>query len=116
VTVEVDGGPTRTVVVNFSLTGSITVRDNGAVADDAFQVILDGKVVGQTTVGGTNEFSVRNLQPGTHTLTVIAVVAPDNIGTYEVSVRNGLTFSGGGTVRSGRLPQGGATTFNVLVP
>lgn len=106
----------KVIVVDLTQIGSITVRDNGSAADDAFRVALDGKVVGQSTVGGSNEFSIKNLSAGLHTLTLTGVVVPDDIGTYEVSLRNGLTFAGGGTVRSGIVRLNETVTFTVIVP
>jgi len=50
------------------------------------------------------------------TLTIVAVVAPDDVGTYQISLAQGLTFSDGTAVRSGTIPQGGSASFSVIVP
>lgn len=96
--------------------GSITVRDNGSLADDAFSIAINGLLVCQTSIGASNTCGVGNLRPGTATLTIVAVIAPDNVGTYEISLADGLTFAGGSTVRSGTLPQGGAASFSIIIP
>jgi murein DD-endopeptidase MepM/ murein hydrolase activator NlpD len=96
--------------------GSIVVRDNGPVADDAFSVEFDNVLLGQTQTGGSSNFAVNNLIPGTHSLKITAVIAPDNAGTYEITLSDGLTFVGGGTVRSGTLSLGGSAVFGVIVP
>ncbi|HEU0299463.1 MAG TPA: M23 family metallopeptidase, partial [Longimicrobium sp.] len=96
--------------------GSITVRDNGNLADDAFAVYLDGHLIGQTAIGASNSIALNNLIPGSHTLRVTAIIAPDNVGTYEVILSNGITFAGGGTRASGTIPQGGSATGTIIVP
>lgn len=96
--------------------GSITVRDNGNAADDAFRVFFDGVLLGQTAVGQLNSLAVSNLRPGTHQLQIVAIIAPDDDGTYEVSLSNGLTFSDSTTSKVGDLTQGGSVTFSVIVP
>ena len=96
--------------------GSITVRDNGNLADDAFEVRFDGILLGSTTIGAANTLAVSNLLPGAHTVTLTATIAPDNVGTYEISLNDGLVFTSGGTSRSGTLPQGGSVNFAVDVP
>lgn len=102
--------------IGTNISGSITVRDNGSLADDAFRVSLDGTVLGTTAIGASNTFAVNNIRSGTHTLTILCTVAPDDVGTYEVTLSQGLTFSGGGTSRSGTLTQGGTVTFTINAP
>jgi murein DD-endopeptidase MepM/ murein hydrolase activator NlpD len=96
--------------------GSITVRDNGNLADDAFAVYLDGILIGQTAIGASNSIALNNLIPGTRTLSVTAIIAPDNVGTLEIILSSGITFAGGGTTRSTTIPQGGAVVYNIIVP
>jgi len=102
--------------VGTNVTGSITVRDNGNIADDSFRVVLDGIALGQTAIGASNTFAVNSLRSGAHQLTVTCLIAPDDVGTYEVTLSNGLTFSGGGTLKSGTLTQGGSISFTVNAP
>jgi murein DD-endopeptidase MepM/ murein hydrolase activator NlpD len=97
-------------------TGSITVADNGSLADDAFEVFISGRSVCRTQIGASNTCAVGSLRPGTVTLTIVAVVAPDDVGTYQISLAQGLTFSDGTAVRSGTIPQGGSASFSVIVP
>jgi murein DD-endopeptidase MepM/ murein hydrolase activator NlpD len=96
--------------------GSITVRDNGSAADDAFQVFMDNNLIGSTEIGASNTLAVNNLIPGNHQLKITAIIAPDNVGTYEITLNDGLTFSGGGASASGILAQGASTTFTIAVP
>ena len=96
--------------------GIVSVRDNGTLADDAFAVAVDGAVLGATTIGGANTLPIGALRPGTRQLTVQAITAPDNVGTYEVILGGGLTFGDGTLRRSGTVPQGGAVTFGITVP
>ncbi len=102
--------------INSNATGGITVRDNGSVADDAFTVLINGLQVCSTTIGASNTCAVGNLRSGTATLTIIANIAPDDVGTYEVTLSDGLTFSDGTTVRSSTLPQDGSASFPINIP
>jgi len=96
--------------------GSITVRDNGFLADDAFQVFLDNTLIGSTAIGASNTLAVNNLIPGNHQIRIVAIIAPDNKGTYEITLNDGLTFSGGGTSTSGVLQEGSSEVFTIVVP
>ena len=96
--------------------GSITAGDNGNLADDAFQLSLNGIDIGTTTIGGTNNLSVNNLIPGEYTLVLTVVIAPDNVGTWFIRLNDGLTFADGRTVRIGSDPQGASIPFSVIVP
>ncbi len=102
--------------IGRNVSGSITIRDNGNIADDAFQVSVDGREVGRTQIGQPNSIAVNNLLPGQHRLTITVLIAPDNQGTYEVSLSNGWTFVGGGTARSAFPPQGASDSYDFIVP
>jgi hypothetical protein len=102
--------------IGRTVTGDITVGDNGNLADDAFTVAINGLVVCRTATGATNTCAVGNLRPGTVTLILTADVAPDDLGTYFVSLSNGLTFADGGVEESGSMPQGASVAFEVNVP
>jgi murein DD-endopeptidase MepM/ murein hydrolase activator NlpD len=102
--------------IGTNLSTSITVGDNGNVADDSFGVYLDGLFLGQTTLGGTNTLAAGNLRPGSHTLTIVCVVAPDNIGTLGVSLADGVTFTDGSTTRSETLEEGAQISYDIIVP
>jgi hypothetical protein len=95
---------------------AITVGDNGFAADDAFEVTLDGVVIGRTAIGASNTLTVPSLAPGPHSLQVTCIIAPDNVGTYEVSLSQGVEFTDGSTYESGELPQGGSTSFTIIAP
>jgi len=96
--------------------GSITVRDNGNLADDSFAVYLDGIHIGTTEIGAANNFAINNLIPGDHTLRVQGVVVPDNVGTYEILLASGITFTNGTIRLSGTVTSGGSASFVIIVP
>ncbi len=102
----------------FPYTGiaGVVVRDNGAVADDIFEVSLDGVVIGRTSKGGSGQFRLKNLRPGVRTLAVKTVEDDVPPGTYEVSLNDGLLFVGGGSTRSGNLNLGSSIPFEIVVP
>mmetsp|Transcript_33176 Transcript_33176/g.54770 ORF Transcript_33176/g.54770 Transcript_33176/m.54770 type:complete len:780 (+) Transcript_33176:77-2416(+) len=102
--------------VGVVTSGSITAGDNGNLADDSFRLSLDGIVIGETTIGGTNNLSINNIIPGVHTLTLLVLVAPDNVGTYFVQLNDGLTFVDGGTERSDAPSQGTSVSWQINVP
>jgi hypothetical protein len=96
--------------------GSITVRDIGSLADDAFEVYLDGIHIGTTAIGAANSFAINNLIPGAHSLRIVGVIVPDDIGTYEVILSDGITFQDGSVRRSGVVSSQGSVTFTIIVP
>ncbi|RMX05731.1 hypothetical protein D8I35_11175 [Corticibacter populi] len=102
----------------FPYTGraSIVVNDNGNVADDIFEVALDGTVVGRTNKGGSGQFRLKDLRPGERTLTLTTIEDDAPPGTYEITLSDGLTFANGSTYRSGTLSLGASTSFTVIVP
>lgn len=62
------------------------VRDNGYSADDAFSVSIDGARLCSTTTGAANSCALGALRPGRYTLRVTADQAPDDLGTYEITL------------------------------
>ncbi|MES3023747.1 MAG: hypothetical protein V4857_19445 [Pseudomonadota bacterium] len=100
----------------FSGAGGVTVSDNGNVPDDIFEVVLDGLVLGRTSKGGSGQFRMSSLRPGTRQLSIKTVEDDSPPGTYIVRLAEGLTFESGGTERSGGLNLGSSATFNVVVP
>ena len=99
-----------------TVTGSITVRDNGNLADDAFAIFLDNIELGTTAIGAANNFAINNLIPGAHVLRLMGIVVPDDIGTYEIQLASGITFSDGTTTRSGVVANQASANFDIIVP
>jgi murein DD-endopeptidase MepM/ murein hydrolase activator NlpD len=102
--------------IELTTSGSITVGDNGSVAEYSFEISLDSFVLGTTTIGATNSISANNVLPGKHILTLKVVYAPDNIGTYFVKLNDGWTFDDGSTYKADHPPQGTVVTWTVNVP
>lgn len=96
--------------------GSVTVSDSGNLADDAFEVSIDGFVIGQTAIGASNTLAINNLKPGTHSLTLKIIIAPDNVGTYTVRLNDGLKFTDGTTSKTGWAAQGATLSWTFTVP
>ncbi len=101
--------------IGQDVTGSIRVRDNGNLADDSFAVSINGREVCRTTIGAANSCVVGALRPGTAQLSVTVLVAPDNVGTYEITLSNGMTFADGSTTRVGSPPQGTTVTYEIII-
>lgn len=96
--------------------GSITVSDNGSAKDDAFDIILDSKIIGSTSIGGSGVVPINNILPGSHLLSIFGNVVPDNRGTYKVDLFNGLVFRDGGTSTSGIVTEGGVADLAIIAP
>jgi murein DD-endopeptidase MepM/ murein hydrolase activator NlpD len=96
--------------------GAITVRDNGSAADDAFALALDGKRVCTTEIGAANNCALALLRSGNYTLTITAITAPDNAGTFELTINNlGMRLENGQTTTSGVLAEGASQNFKLTV-
>ena len=114
---EKDSRVDPTPCINPEVNGSVILRDNGKLADDAFSLSLNGNKICQTGIGGASSCAIGNLRKGIIAqLTVTAVIAPDDIGTYELTLANGLTFGDGSTAYSGELSQGNSDTYIITVP
>lgn len=101
--------------INASLEGQITISDNGPLADDAFSLTLDDILIGTTIIGTSNTFAISNLRLGEHTIRVTAVIAPDNIGTLQVDLGDGATFTDGTQLKSANLAEGESAEYTIQV-
>ncbi len=72
--------------------------------------------MGATAIGQSNSVAASNLKPGTKNLTLKCTVAPDDVGTYEVILNNGITFSSGGVLKEGTIAQGQSVTWQIVIP
>jgi hypothetical protein len=84
---------------------SIDVWDSGTAADDAFDLIVDGKTLGRTPPGGDRLFTNLLLTSGKHNLCVVYVDCSscEGLGTYSVRLNGGLAFLDATTERTGNL-------------
>lgn len=103
----------------FTGTASIQVGDNGNLPDDIFSVAVDGISLGQTDKGGTGEFRVTALTPGSHTLTIVCLDDGANgadIGTLGINLSNGFTFDDGSTDLSDLLSLNESKDYVIVAP
>ncbi len=110
-----DGKVDPAACIGNTTKGNLLVRDNGAAADDAFAVAINGKQICTTTVGASNNCSLGALRAGSVSLTITATIAPDDVGTYEIVLSGGLTFQDGSLTVSGTLAQGKSASFELTV-
>jgi murein DD-endopeptidase MepM/ murein hydrolase activator NlpD/methionine-rich copper-binding protein CopC len=96
--------------------GEITIGDNGNIADDSFAVYVDGALICISPEGGTEKCQISGIKSGAHALSFTCLVAPDDLGTWFIQLNDGLTFSDGGTYATGVVPEGGGSSFTILVP
>jgi protocatechuate 3,4-dioxygenase beta subunit len=90
----------------------IVVSDCGSAADDVFLVRLDTGASGVTPTGASTTFS-DDLSPGTHSVTLQVLSAPDNVGTYCLSISvDGVEV----LYREGSPPEGTSETWTFFVP
>jgi len=72
---------------NFNVT--ISLYDSGNLADDVFGLSVSGKGnLGNTPEGGLRVYPLR-LSPGSYVASITVIKAPDNRGTYTVSIMEG---------------------------
>lgn len=107
--------PQPCIEENF-VSASISIRDNGNWADDAFEAYINSIYIGKTDIGAANTISLNNLISGKSTLTIKCIVAPDNVGTLEIILNNGITFANGDTMYSGILDEGQSKSFEIIIP
>lgn len=100
----------------FPNRGNIVVVDNGNSADDIFEVAVGGVVLGRTSKGGSGQFRVGSLAPGSTQLRLTTIEDDDPPGTYGITLDNGVTFSDGSRTRSGGLALGSSVTFTIIIP
>ena len=110
------------------VTGQIEFGDNGSLADDSFTLSLTPVKDGAADTGNTYTFgpsalgqrsfpvAINNLRIGDYVLALKVVQAPDDIGTYFVSLKSQAVFKNdGSTYREGSLPQGGIFSETIVV-
>ena len=63
-----------------------------------------------------NSFAINNIIPGNYTLAILGKTVPDDVGTYEVILSEGVTFSDGTVRRSGTVGRNESVSFEIVVP
>lgn len=101
--------------INANLEGQITISDNGTLADDAFSLTLDGILIGATDIGASNTFAINNLRRGEHTIRIDATIVPDDVGTMQVDLGEGVAFSDNTKSRSVAMDPGGSVEYTITV-
>ena len=94
----------------------IVALDSGSEKDDIFVIKVDGTEICRTPVGGRRECGIKGVGRGNHQLAVFVELAPDNLGTYTVTLGNGVKFSDGTTSRTAAPPQGNTDLYTITVP
>lgn len=93
----------------------IVVADTGSEKDDIFVILVDGKEICRTPVGGRRECGIKGVGKGNHRLDVFIELAPDDLGTYTVTLGNGAKFSDGSTSKSGSPPEGTTVNYTIVI-
>lgn len=100
----------------FNTNASIVVQDNGNSPDDIFEIAVNNVVLGRTTKGGSGQFRIGSLPPGSTQLRLTTIEDDDPPGTYGITLANGVTFNDGTTSKSGGLARGSSATFTIVIP
>lgn len=92
---------------------TLVLYDSGSAADDVFSLSVNGYGnLGQTPAGGLRSYGL-NLLPRTYTAVVTVVLAPDDVGTYTLTVLYKGESIGSIT---GSPPQGSSASLTFTVP
>jgi hypothetical protein len=87
---------------------TITYGDNGYANDDTFSLYVDDALV-STMASPSRPFPVEvEMNAGVHTVKMVGITAPDDVGTYSIS------FSGNVSVLSGPSQSGSDLTAGVV--
>ncbi len=99
-------------------TGELYVQlwDSGSLKDDAFELYIDGSYIGATPPGASNLFSIENLASGSHQMSIVVKLAPDNIGTYTARLFGGASFSDGTDTKTGYPKEGVTVKLDFTIP
>jgi murein DD-endopeptidase MepM/ murein hydrolase activator NlpD len=108
--------PLPCINASGNVNSSILIRDNGSLQDDAFKAYLDSFLIGITEPGGSENMAINNIRPGNHELKIVCINAPDNVGTLEIMLNDGIIFLDGSTQQSVILSEGQTATYIIKVP
>lgn len=110
-----DGRVDPELCIGAVTSGSITVSDNGSEADDSFAVSLSGNEVCRTEIGESNNCSIGSLRAGQYVMRLQVLIAPDDLGTFQITLSAPNMSINGTSSVTGTLPQGGATDYTLVV-
>lgn len=94
---------------------TITMGDNGTALDDIFAVFIDGEQVLTSNVPVTSTSTTVSLDSGDHSLEMWGLAAPDNVGTYFISI-TGATATFGTFDTGTDLVPGVVKSWTLTVP
>lgn len=93
----------------------IRFGDNGNNADDKFALWINNKQIGLTS-SGARVFNIsEQLQPGSYTVELKGIEAPDDIGTYYICFSDNVAINSGSNALSGRDLVRDATNYLKLL-
>lgn len=102
--------------IEISQIGAISIRDNGNDADDAFEAYLNDIFIGKTEIGASNTIALSGLRAGEKKLKVKCIVAPDNKGTLEIVLNEGILFNDGQDYYSAVIPENDSVVLDIVIP
>jgi hypothetical protein len=86
---------------------AILLYDSGSAKDDVFALAVTGQGnLGNTPAGGARSYSL-SLPPGSYIATVTVISAPDNIGTFTITIAEGdkvIASQSGGPAQGTQIP------------
>ena len=114
--VEVNGSQSN--AVTFTVEEEIytfTFGDNGAANDDTFALYVDGALVRTMTSPARTVTANVSLSAGQHSVSMRGITAPDDIGTYYITMPSGISVISGDAT-SGNDMTAGVTKSWVIEP
>lgn len=90
----------------------LVLYDSGNLKDDIFDLSVSG--LGTTPAGGLRTYGA-NLSPGTYTVSITVILAPDDCGTYTLIVREGSKTLASASSGMSCPPQGSSISVSFTV-
>ena len=98
-------------------TGSVTITfgDNGSATDDTFALYVDNKLIYTMPSPTTSTSHNVELAPGNHTVKLIGITAPDDVGTYFIDFSGNVSVTSGPALSGTDLTAGVVKTWTINV-